>query len=130
MRTITFTSNPNGVLNREVGTTFNYVVPSFVFTQRRRGEEFQVYYQKGETLILVGIAIVEIFVTQKGIGDILALTSWGYPRQSVLTAFQKMYPGKDLAQMLHIIFRWKEKFVTGIKKIHFKSDFVNAKKIN
>jgi len=124
MRFINFNSNPNGILNREKGTTFIHIAPSNKFIQIRKNEDFQINYKYQNKSIEVGTAKVEYFHIYEPaqLSEMLALIAWGYTAQSVVTAFSRMYKDFDFYKnnLIAIILRWNEKNISGVPKIHVK----------
>lgn len=122
MRNIIFTSNPNGILNLPVGTIFTHLAPAVYFNQIRKNENFEIIYKNRNDILNFGIAKVETFniYPPAVLSEMLALVSFGYPAKSVITIFSKRYKDFDFLKnnLIAVIFRWYDKRITGLNKIH------------
>lgn len=118
MKQINLTSNFNGIFNREEGTTFGYVAPSFHFEKIQKDDIFEIYFKN----ILFGTAkIIDVVQYEpKTFSNTASLIIYGYPLKSFLTAMQKMYVNFDFEKtsLIMIVFVWQEKIFKGLKKTH------------
>ncbi|MBN2664816.1 MAG: hypothetical protein JXR68_14295 [Bacteroidales bacterium] len=122
MRYVIYTSNPNGVLNQPEGTIFTHLAPALYFNQILKNQDFEIKYKQSNEVLTIGSAKVEEFniYPPAVLSEMLALVSFGYPAKSVLTIFNKKYPEFNIYKnnLIAVIFRWTEKRISGISKIH------------
>lgn len=123
---IIFTANFNAALNREVDQIFTYIRP-LNGLDYKLNEDYEIIFKDVYNTVLVGVATIEDIkkFPFSQLSNALALVTYGYPLSSAKTILQKKYSDElknENSFIMLLVFRWKEKYITGLKTINRKKD--------